>query len=280
MAQRVRVGSGEIAYERTGVAGDPVVLVHGGWDDRSTWDRAVGGLAVAFQVLSYDRRGHGDSPGRPAAGAVRADAADLAELLEATGLHPAHLLAQGYGAAPALTLALERPELVRGIALHEPPFFGLAPEIVTAEAEAPGGETLGARWRRTIGLAASGRSENAAAEFLELVGAPTERWGRRAPDDRARFSRAAATWGREMSDPEASDPPRSLLRGIPVPVLVSSGGDSPEPTRAVNDRLVIELPNATSVRLHEGGHFVQRTDPDLWVGVVGGFLLERNVPPT
>jgi pimeloyl-ACP methyl ester carboxylesterase len=270
----------EIAYDWEGVSGDPVALVHGGWDDRTTWGRVVPGLAVAFQVLTYDRRGHGESSPVASSSPVRDDARDLASLLEATGLYPAHLLAQGYGAAPALRLAIDRPELVRGIAVHEPPFLGL----LSRQAEEDGRGASHGRLRETMGravsLGATGKPQEAAQAFLDLAGAPSEQWAGLEPAARQRMVRNATAWAREMSDPAATDPSVEELRAIAVPLLVSSGARSPAWTSVVAAQLVAALANAVSVRLDEGGHFVQWTDPDLLVGVVGSFLLERNVPPT
>src|SRR5208282_5850182 len=105
--------------------GDPTVLVHGSLVDRTSWRGVRRGLAQSLTVLAYDRRGHGESTGPVRIHPVRDDASDLAELLESIDLYPAHVIAHSYGGAVALRLAFERPEMVRSLLLHEPPFVGL-----------------------------------------------------------------------------------------------------------------------------------------------------------
>jgi pimeloyl-ACP methyl ester carboxylesterase len=39
-------------------SGDPLVLVHGSWNDGQAWALIEDDLARRFRVVSYDRRGH------------------------------------------------------------------------------------------------------------------------------------------------------------------------------------------------------------------------------
>ena len=78
--------------------GDPLVFVHGGWVDHTTFDGVAGRLARSFSVIRYDRRGHSRSEYGPGPSPRRRDEDDLAELLRALGLGPAHIVATSYGA--------------------------------------------------------------------------------------------------------------------------------------------------------------------------------------
>ena len=118
---RMRIGGVELHVEAPVGAGDPLVLVHGGWTDHTAFDAVVESLARSFRVIRYDRRGHSRSQYGPAAAPRRRDEDDLAELIEALGLGPAHLVGTSYGAAISLALAIRRPELVRSVLAHEPP---------------------------------------------------------------------------------------------------------------------------------------------------------------
>ena len=275
--ERLDQGDLHLAFERSGGSGDPVVLVHGGWDDHRIWDRVARGLAGALQVLAYDRRGHGESSGAPRARPVRDDAGDLAGLLEATGHYPAHVVGHGYGGVVALRLAVDRPELVRSVAVHEVPFLAL----LTPGAGGPtGAPTLAERLVLLRALAVGPSAPSAVQEFLGLFASPEEQWSALSEGRRTELVSAAPTWAQEMGDPEAQRPSAGELGGVAVPVLVTSGGRSPAFASQIGDALASALPNATALRLGEGGHFVPWTDPDLLVGVLGSFLLERNVPST
>lgn len=275
--EQARFGDRRLAYELSGGSGDPVVLVHGGWDDHHVWDLVVPGLAEALQVVAYDRRGHGESSGPPQERPVRSDAEDLAGLLESTGQFPAHLVAQGYAGAVVLRLAVDRPELVRSIAVHEATFVGLVDREPPESAEGP---TLAELLPSVRELVSRGSAESAARRYLELFASPEERWEEAGESWRQTLVANAAAWAEEVGDPEAQRPVREELAGIPVPVLVTTGGRSPRFAARIGELLASAMPNATALWLPDGGHFVARTDPDLFVGVLGSFLLERNVPST
>ena len=83
-----------------------------------------------------------------------------------------------------------------------------------------------------------------------------------------------------MGDPEALRPPARELGSLALPVLATSGRRSPAFAARIHDLLVARLPNAQALRLPDAGHDAPQTEPDLYVGVLGTFLLERNVPST
>jgi pimeloyl-ACP methyl ester carboxylesterase len=114
-----------LAYEIHGTAEIPLVMVHGSWLTRRNWDLVVPRLAESFRVVTYDRRGHGESERPSGQGSVREDVTDLAALIEHLGLAPAWVAGQSFGGSITLRLAGERPDLLRGIIAHEPPLFSL-----------------------------------------------------------------------------------------------------------------------------------------------------------
>ena len=272
----VQVPHGEIFYERTGVAGDPAALVHGSWTDHHGWDAVAPGFALGLEVLTYDRRGHGLSRGEVRSHPVRDDADDLAALLEATDFHPVHLVAHAYGGMVALRLAVDRPELVRSACLHEPPWTGLVDDDPASRAEI---ERIVAGVRAIAPLAKSDGVDRTIPRILALVSGVGE-WDRIPASGRAAILAGSGDWLGEFGDTAASHPDPQELREVQVPVLVTVGEESPGYMQRICDRITRALPNATLVRLPTAGHFPQLTHPDLLVGVLGTFLLDRNVPST
>lgn len=120
----IRANGISLYYEVRGT-GPGVVLVHGSWGDADSWERVVPGLAEDCTVVVYDRRGHSRSEDVLSQGSVYEDAADLAALIEGLRLAPVFVGGTLYGAMVALRLASVRPELIRGVAAHEPPATGL-----------------------------------------------------------------------------------------------------------------------------------------------------------
>ena len=58
----IPVGGGVISAHDSGGGGAPLVLVHAGWSDQSSWAGLAGRLAGQYRVISYDARGYGESP--------------------------------------------------------------------------------------------------------------------------------------------------------------------------------------------------------------------------
>src|SRR5262245_10160310 len=112
-----------LSYEQLGDDGPPLVLVHGSWSDRGSWNAVVSAFARRFRVVVFDRRGHGKS--ERSAGSIEDDADDLAALIEHLDLAPAHVAGISFGGSISLKLAARRPEVFRSLAAQEPPLFGV-----------------------------------------------------------------------------------------------------------------------------------------------------------
>ena len=272
-----RSGAAEIHYVSHGSAGDPAVLIHGAFEDGSTWDPVVPGLSPALAVVTYDRRGYGRSPNVARAHPVADDAADLAAVLETADHFPAHLIGLAYGAAVAVALARDRPELVRSLVLHEPPFFEL---LGSDPATAPDADRAREDLRRLRETAGPDAPAQVARQVTDGVGAESGAWERMTTSERDRSARYVDRWREESDDPAAFGPDRAALRETLVPALITYGEESPAIERRVAESLATDLPYARVQRLPECGHAPHRTRPDLYVAVVGTFLLERDVPPT
>ena len=103
--------------------GPTVVFLHGlVLDNLSSFYYTLAGPAAATgaEVVLYDLRGHGRSERPPTGYDVRDAVADLVAVLGALGIdRPVHLVGNSYGGVIALRAALDRPDLVAGLALIE-----------------------------------------------------------------------------------------------------------------------------------------------------------------
>ncbi len=133
MAQKVRVGDVQIAYEVTG-DGPPLVLIsgvgYGGW----FWHKIVPPLAEHFQVITFDNRGAGESDKPPGPYTTAMMAADTAGLLDALGVQKACVLGHSLGGFIAQELALARPDLVERLVLASTTYGGSNVIPITPEA--------------------------------------------------------------------------------------------------------------------------------------------------
>ena len=109
----------EIAYEESGpAAGPPVILLHGFPDDPRAWDDVAPGLAEGgCRVLAPWLRGYGPTrflhPETPRSGQQAALGADLLAFMDALGIRRAALAGFDWGGRAACIVAALRPERVR-----------------------------------------------------------------------------------------------------------------------------------------------------------------------
>lgn len=269
-----RVNGVRIAYESTGDAEVPLVLVHGSWGSHGNWDAVVDGLARDLHVVTYDRRGHSDSERPPGQGSFREDAADLAALIESLGLAPAWVAGNSAGAAITLQFAAARPDLLRGIIVHEPPLWSLLSEGSPEAAAFAAVETgpIAAVLRRI----AAGDHAGAAELFVEEVALGPGSWAQMPERMRQTFMANAETFLDEANDPDASTIDEAALGRYRGPALLTSGSESPPIFRPVLTRLAQLLPQAKQLVYDGAGHIPHVTHPDAYAREVMAFTSAVN----
>lgn len=99
-----------------------LVLVHDFLVSRLEFDDVIDALAERFHVIAPDLPGFGESekpnPARYAYG-IEAFSEAIADLIAAFGVGRAHVIGHSMGAAIALTLAADHPELVQRLVLED-----------------------------------------------------------------------------------------------------------------------------------------------------------------
>jgi pimeloyl-ACP methyl ester carboxylesterase len=242
-----------IAFTRTG-QGPPLILVDG-----ALCHRAFGPsrdlaplLAARFTVITYDRRGRGESDD---AGAycVEREIEDIAALIEEAreGSGAPHLFGISSGAALALEAANRRLPIAK-LALYEAPF------IVDDTREPIPDDFLD---RLNAAVAAERRSE-ALTMFMKLVGAPgfaiammrlMPMW--------KKLKQVAHTLPYDITivqDYQRGRPlPRGRWTGVEVPTLVMDGGKSPAWMRNGARALADAIPGAQQRTLEGQTHMVK-----------------------
>lgn len=249
--------------------GDPVVLVHGGWSDHRTWALVAPALAESHRVAAYDRRGHGRSEPM-AAGTTRRDhERDLAELIEALGSAPAHLVGTSFGGSIALATAARRPELVRSVVVHEPPLISLVAGDPSAMGLIrPVVETLA-----TVGERIErGDHDGATRQFVEEIALGPGAWEQLPPEFQAVAVASARSFAIEQHDPGAYGIDRGALASLSVPVLVTAGDQSPAWFAPIVAELVGAIPEAGLATFAGAGHAPHMTNPADYAAAVTAFL--------
>ncbi len=103
----------EVSYTEDGPADAPVVVLSNSLGaTRGMWDPQVPALAERYRVVSYDTRGHGDSPS-PAGPYTLDDLVDdVVALLDRLGVRRAHVAGLSLGGMTAMRLAAREPARV------------------------------------------------------------------------------------------------------------------------------------------------------------------------
>lgn len=271
----LKVNGVELFYERAG-DGERVVLTHGAWGDGRTWQAVTGRLVDRFEVVIWDRRGHsrsrdGDGPGR-----VQEDAADLAALIEALGPDSVHAVGNSAGGNVVLNLIAMRPDLVKTAAVHEPGPFGLL-----GESEDPHLVEVMEREKQLTDdverLISDGQARRAARYFVDQIAVGPGAW-EHFPDELKTIMEAnASTVADDIRDGwDADSVDIGALATTPVPLLISTGSESPELESSAAHELARRLPAARMVSLKGAGHIPHRTHPDDYATMLFDFM-EKTV---
>jgi len=227
-----------------------VVAVHG------TMDRSVGFAGVRraladLRTIVYDRRGYGRSRHLPPAADLDASVDDLVGLCAG---RPALVVGHSYGGCICLRAAERAPEVVRAVAVYEPPL----PWLLTWPAEAASARALG-----------HADPEAAIEAYMRSV-VGDSRWEdlpERAKDQRRSEAPALMADLRSVR-PAAGQPAPLELDGVTVPVVVGRGTTSPVHLMDGADRLVELLPVAELVVVEGAGHGAHTTHPDAIAAMV------------
>ena len=223
----------KVAYDKMG-DGPLVILVLGALNSRKSGAKLAGLLASRFTVISYDRRGRGETKDSAPYSPQR-EVEDLAALIDEVG-GPACLYGHSSGAAIALEAASKLARRVRKLAIYE------APYALDADARKAAREYD----RQLKKLLASGRNGDAVALFIKVVGVS---------DKQIQAMRKMPIWrGLEAMAPTLAHEsdvlgrshslPIALLAGITTPTLVMHGGAGTPSMRDAAQALSRAIPNA------------------------------------
>lgn len=258
-----------IRYEISGSGEIPLVLTHGSWGSHNNWDPVVPALGKSFRVLTYDRRGHGDSEVPAGQGSVRDDVDDLALLIETLGLAPAYVTGNSFGASITLRLAGKRQDLLRGVIAHEPPLFGL---VLNEPSVAPVLGRMVETVDSVVQLIEAGEHENAAEKFFTGMALAPGEWAAVPTEFRQTAVESAPTFLDEAKDEEALNFDLDWLEGFSKPVLLTIGDKSPPQYAPVIGKLTAALPQAELMTFPDIGHLPHITNPVVYVEAVTSFI--------
>ncbi|MEL7182307.1 MAG: alpha/beta fold hydrolase [Pseudomonadota bacterium] len=236
----------------------PLVIAHGLFGSARNWGVIAKRLSDRGPVLAVDMRNHGASPwhGSHSYGAL---AEDLAQVIEAQGTGPAHVLGHSMGGKAAIVLALTRPDLVQRLIVAD-----IAP-VAYSHTQAHLIAAL-----RAVDLSGVTRRSDAAAQLsnvpddgtraflLQSLDVAHRRW-------RLNLDVLEAEMDRIIGFPEVS----GTFEG---PALFLSGGQSDYVLPEHRPRIKALIPNARFAKIPGAGHWLHAEKPREFEASIRAYL--------
>ncbi len=253
----------DCAYSVEGI-GPALFMIHGIGSRRATWQGLIPHLAENFTCISYDLRGHGESPVPVTPFCLDDLVDDLEALREKLGIGKAHIIGHSLGGMIGPAYARAHPERVLSLGLLSTAAGRTAEDrakvmaVVAAMEEkgiSPVFDTLVQRWYTDEFIAA--RPDAIQARKKQVLETPAEV-----------FLNVFHIYAETEMAP--------WLDQITVPSLVLTGeldgGCSPRLNRIIADR----LPNSELVILAGLKHSILIEGPDLVAAPVQDFLVRQR----
>ncbi len=275
-----------------GGKGQSVVLVHGGLNDNRLWGSTFDRLAEKYHVIAYNRRyaypnryrgDHSDDT-------IKDNSADLVELIKKLKVSPAHVIGHSYGGFIAAYCALQHPELVKSLVLHEPAM--VIPVLIRDPKS---------RLQILSLLLRSPSTANALGKLANKAFKPAEEAFRHGDTDRAMRVFLDGINGRENALEQLPPAARTMIvdnaeslkgeltsgvvhtrfnkddaHNVIVPTLLIKGDLSPKPLQRTVDILAKWLPNNEVVTIHGASHGLPSEKPEEFCTAILDFLARHN----
>jgi pimeloyl-ACP methyl ester carboxylesterase len=242
VVEHVEVGAFRIAYRQMG-NGPPVVLLHGGLSDSREWRRQLEDLSDQFTVVAWDAPGCGGSSDPDDDFRLPGYADVLASFVDALELERPHVVGLSFGAALALELYRQHPQLPASLILASA-YAGWVGSLPP--------ETVEERLRDVLRQADLSPDE-VVAEWLPslFAGSPPAAIVEEVAAIMREFHPAGL---RVMAHALAEADLRDVLPRIDVPTLLLYGDADQRSPLSVAEALHAAIPHSTLVVLDGAGH--------------------------
>jgi 3-oxoadipate enol-lactonase len=243
-----------VAHAAAGQADAPVVVLSNSLGaTRAMWDPQVPALAERFRVVTYDTRGHGESPAPAGPYGLDDLVDDVVALLDALGVRRAHVAGLSLGGMTALRLAAREPDRVAGLAVlcssarTDPQGFLDRAALARAEGTASFAPAVVSRWL-TPPFAA--RHPDLVARLEAMVAGA---------DDEGYAACAEVVGGIDL---------RADLARITAPTLVVSGAEDPALPPEHQQQIADGVAGAELLTVSPGAHLANLEQPQQVTGAL------------
>jgi len=270
------VNSAKLVYQEQG-DGAPIVFVHGCCTDYRAWDAQRLAFAPHYRFVGLNMRYFGTAPW-PDAGSnysQQTQADDIATFIRGLSAGPVDLVGWSYSGPIVMLVALQHPELVHSLTIHEPSSLTYVtdPALVKSATE----DRLAA-----VGpaIAAAKAGDFAGAARLTPIGVnhQPDFWDTATPEVRSMFLDNARTWTLSLAAPPQPPITCDMLRQLEIPVLITYGEDTRTFFRIAAEGAASCIQGVQLVAV-PGRHLAIAQQPDAFNAVLLKFLAKVGSQP-
>jgi len=260
-----KINGVNLNYELHGDSGEPLVLVHGYTGDVTDWRHQLPAFSQSHRVLIVDNRGHGSSEAPPdrSVYTVEQIASDVQALTREVGFERFHLLGHSMGGAVVQEIALEAPQRLLSLTLHDTA-DGFSSAFMNPAMVA---------WRDWRFRVAEGQGMAAVSEMNSPFPPPPHMPAERLEETKGRLASMTVdafigAWN-GLSEWQGT---HERARNIGLPTLVLWGDLDTQFIIDGSMRLVNAIPDAEAAVIPECGHSPQYERPPLFNAALAAFL--------
>ena len=261
----IQVNGVRLYYEITG-EGTPIIFVHEFAGDFTSWEPQIRFFSRRYKTVSYNARGYPPSevPEDPSSYGQDIATDDLAGIIKALGLSPAHVVGLSMGAYTTLHLGLRYPEVARSLTVagcgygsepEERVTFQRDAEELARRLESDGMEKIG---KIAIRVQFQRKDPRGYAEFVQNLLAHSAKGSA----NTMRAIQAARPSLYDLADG---------LKKMELPTLILSG-DEDWPCLNTNIFLKKTIPTSAVAVLPNSGHAINLEEPLFFNTIVQDFI--------
>lgn len=259
----------KLYYEERG-AGEPLVLVHGFGQNRTTWLDVIDAYARYFRVITVELRGAGESDvSAPGYTVQREMVGDMLALMESLALERIHFAGFSLGGAIGMELAATHPDRLISLSLHSTWQGGPCPHLerwtelrMRQIIQNDPIVNVGTRMFNFFGPEFIDEHEDRLEVFIDreknFPHLPT-------PEGIEGHARACQSFDA-----------RDRLADITTPTLITVGTNDRTTTPGQARYLRDHIPNAELIFIEGPGHCTMFQCPEEFTSISLGFLLKQN----
>lgn len=249
----------QLGVEQAG-EGHALILVHGSWSDRDTWEPVFQALAARFLVVRYDRRGYGESQ-RPGA-EPRKHVEDLLALIRTLGFKRTILVGNSLGGLIAIQAALLAGPMVNLVIAHEPPMLGL---LEVESPPHPLATRVHSALARSLQAVRAGDHRLAAQIYVEGMASYPGTWQHLPEEIKQGFIDNASAFLTDASALRDIDLSPQELERLGHAIVITRGARTSPYLKLIVERLYSALPELRRHVFDNGGHVPHQSCPQEFV---------------